>query len=136
MWYAAYFAQAAPHVDSTFLLCFILALLLHLLLLLLNSLSLRLGCFLFKLEVQDLNRLFNGSVGSYVWVMRSLSQSLGNEKFISKFQEASSIRSPKEHYLSSDSRASCRRRERGRERCQFVMRTLARHGTSTALAQH
>ena len=64
MWYAAYFAQAAPHVDSTFLLCFILALLLHLLLL--NSLSFRLGrgSFRFKLEVQDLHRLFNGSVGS------------------------------------------------------------------------
>ena len=66
MWYVAYFAEAAPHVDSAFLLCFILALLLHLLLLLLNSLSFRLGrgSFRFKLEVQDLHRLFNGSVGS------------------------------------------------------------------------
>ena len=65
MWYVAYFAQATPHVNSTFLLRFVLGPLLHLLLLL-DSLSLRLGRggFRFKLQVQDLDRLFNGSVGS------------------------------------------------------------------------
>ena len=63
MWYVAYFAQATPHVNSTFLLRFVLGPLLHLLL---DSLSLRLGRggFRFKLQVQDLDRLFNGSVGS------------------------------------------------------------------------
>ena len=65
MWYVAYFAQATPHVNSTFLLRFVLGPLLHPLLLL-DSLSLRLGRggFRFKLQVQDLDRLFNGSVGS------------------------------------------------------------------------
>ena len=72
MWYEAYFAEAAPHINSAFLLRFILG---PLLLLFLDSLSLCLsrGNFLFKLQVQDLHRLFNGSVGSDTWVMRNLS---------------------------------------------------------------
>ena len=75
MWYETYFAEAAPHVDSAFLLRFILGPLLLLLVHVLNSLSLCLGRgnFLFKIQVQDLHRLFNGSVGSDIWVMRNLS---------------------------------------------------------------
>ena len=104
-WLVAHFAKAAPHVNSTFLL----GLILSSFLLLLNNLPLC-SCrvtFLLEVQVQDLHRLFNGSVCSQVWVKRNVSL---NAK---KFQGI--IRRPEDHYPSLDPwdwRASLRKRER------------------------
>ena len=127
-WLVAHFAKAAPHVNSTFLL----GLILSSFLLLLNNLPLC-SCrvtFLLEVQVQDLHRLFNGSVCSQVWVKRNISL---NAK---KFQGI--IRRPEDHYPSLDPwdwRASCR--ERGREMpiCDASAAPLNRYLISPLLPQ-
>ena len=65
-------AEAPPHVHSALLLSILL---IGLLLILIHRLPLRLRVlhFVLQLQVQDLDRLLQGCVGSYIWGKRSLS---------------------------------------------------------------
>ena len=67
-------AETPPHVHSTLLLSILLIGLL-LIIILIHRLPLRLRVLhlVLQLQVQDLDRLLQGCVGSYIWGKRSLS---------------------------------------------------------------